>query len=194
MCINSGPTCNVLALRHLSIDCTEGLDPLECTARHIDMRKLVSLDIALPTGLGCSPAKLVPFLLGVSLPRAPQDHIQALLSSAEALETLIYRLPPHLTRKRASPHLPPARACSVLTPILLFCPCLGTQPRNYADFERRPRPRAIMPAPASLCDPRAPAGPLRSHARQAEAALLPRRARGGRVAVPGDGRHHARRI
>ncbi|KAI0327753.1 hypothetical protein GY45DRAFT_1256383 [Cubamyces sp. BRFM 1775] len=106
---NTGPYCNGLALRHLSIDCTEGLDPLECTARHIDIRKLVSLDIALPTGLGCSTTGLLPLLLGITLPRTPQDHIQKLLSSAEALETLVYRLPPHLTHPGPAPSSPRLR-------------------------------------------------------------------------------------
>ncbi|OSC98988.1 hypothetical protein PYCCODRAFT_1519111 [Trametes coccinea BRFM310] len=94
--------CRPLALRSITMDCSEGLEILQCAVRHVNLDALYTLDIKLPANLRCSEAGMTSLIMGITLPAMTREHMGNLLSGAKALETLIYRMPPSVACKRTA--------------------------------------------------------------------------------------------
>ncbi|KAL7282254.1 hypothetical protein ACG7TL_003723 [Trametes sanguinea] len=92
--------CRPLALRSITMDCSEGLEILQCAVRHVNLDALYTLDIKLPANLRCSEAGMTSLIMGITLPAMTRECMGNLLSGAKALETLIYRMPPSVAFSR----------------------------------------------------------------------------------------------
>ncbi|KAI0650235.1 hypothetical protein C8Q79DRAFT_998138 [Trametes meyenii] len=107
-----GSDCSPMSLSDMTIDCTDGLDLLECALRHANITKLLALNIALPSRLKNSGSGMVAFLLGLREPKPDfelrEENIRVILSRANALETIIYRIPASVL---CNPVVPPASPC-----------------------------------------------------------------------------------
>ncbi|KAL1937716.1 hypothetical protein VTO73DRAFT_12869 [Trametes versicolor] len=94
----NGEACAPIHLKHLVIDCTDGLDLLECAVRHVDLSALLSLNVALPADPKSSGAGIAPLLMGVPTASKPdfphqEAQVRALLCGMDVLETAVFRVP-----------------------------------------------------------------------------------------------------
>ncbi|KAI9069258.1 hypothetical protein FKP32DRAFT_1560136 [Trametes sanguinea] len=92
--------CRPLSLRAITIDCFDGLEILQCAVSHVNLDALCTLDITLPANLRCSEAGMTSLIMGITLPAMTKESMGNLLSGADSLETLIYRMPPSVACKR----------------------------------------------------------------------------------------------
>ncbi|KAI0824722.1 hypothetical protein BC628DRAFT_1503442 [Trametes gibbosa] len=145
----NGASCPLLPLQNIVIDCTGGLDLLECAVRHTDLSKLVSLDVALPADPRSSGAGMAPFLMGVPTSPKPdfpaqETQIQSLLCGMDALERMVFRVPSEVVCNPIIPRATPSLRHFALHYLRLDC---------FVPSDARPTLSCISDALAALVSP-----------------------------------------
>ncbi|OJT10373.1 hypothetical protein TRAPUB_13132 [Trametes pubescens] len=145
----NGEACAPIHLKHLVIDCTDGLDLLECAVRHVDLSALVSLNVALPADPKSSRAGMAPLLMGVHTASKPdfphqEAQVRALLCGMDALETAVFRVPADIA---CNPIIPQH------TPRLRHFAIHYLRPDLFAPSAARPKLSCVSDALAQLVSP-----------------------------------------